>query len=63
MDSATAGASSPSSANAVLAMYRALWRHAEGVRGALLGAAALLGGSQLVRLTLPWLAGQAINAL
>ncbi|MFT4269002.1 MAG: ABC transporter ATP-binding protein [Xenophilus sp.] len=59
----TATKTSASSANAVLAMYRALWRHAEGVRGSLLGAAALLGGSQLVRLAMPWLAGQAINAL
>ena len=44
-------------------LYRALWRHAAGVRRQLLGAAALLSGAQLLRLTMPWLAAQAINAL
>ncbi|VTU30226.1 ABC transporter ATP-binding protein [Variovorax sp. RA8] len=44
-------------------LYGALWRHAEGARGQLLGATGLLTSSQLLRLTLPWLAGQAINAL
>lgn len=49
--------------SAIRTLYRALWQHAEGVRGQLVGAAALLGGSQLVRLAMPWLAAQAINAL
>ena len=44
-------------------LYGALWRYAEGKRGQLLGATALLTGSQLLRLTMPWLAAQAINAL
>jgi len=44
-------------------LYGALWRHADGARGQLLGATALLTSSQLLRLALPWLAGQAINAL
>ncbi|AJP59686.2 multidrug ABC transporter ATP-binding protein [Pandoraea vervacti] len=44
-------------------LYRALWRHAKGVRSHLLGAAALLSAAQLLRLTMPWLAAQAINAL
>ncbi|MBT2305286.1 ABC transporter ATP-binding protein [Variovorax paradoxus] len=44
-------------------LYGALWRHAEGKRGQLLGATALLTGSQVLRLTMPWLAAQAINAL
>ncbi len=44
-------------------LYRALWRHAHGVRLHLLGAAGLLSAAQLLRLTLPWLAAQAINAL
>lgn len=44
-------------------LYRALWRHAQGVRRQLLGAAALLSAAQLLRLTMPWLAAQAINAL
>ncbi|MBT2322397.1 ABC transporter ATP-binding protein [Variovorax paradoxus] len=44
-------------------LYGALWRHAVGKRGQLLGATALLTTSQLLRLTMPWLAAQAINAL
>lgn len=48
---------------APVTLYRALWRHAEGARGQLLGAALLLTTSQLLRLALPWLAGLAINAL
>ncbi|MFJ2991312.1 ABC transporter ATP-binding protein [Pandoraea sp. NPDC087047] len=44
-------------------LYRALWRHAQGVRRQLLGAAALLSAAQLLRLTMPWLAAQAINGL
>ncbi|WP_306478218.1 ABC transporter ATP-binding protein [Methyloversatilis sp.] len=48
---------------AALDLYRALWLHACGARAQLLGAAALLSGAQLMRLTMPWLAAQAINAL
>ncbi|WYX28942.1 ABC transporter ATP-binding protein [Achromobacter denitrificans] len=44
-------------------LYRALWRYAEGARRQLMGAVALLSGAQLVKLTLPWLASHAINAL
>lgn len=44
-------------------LYRALWRHAAGARKHLLGAAGLLSAAQLLRLTMPWLAAQAINAL
>lgn len=44
-------------------LYRALWRHADGVRTQLLGAAGLLSAAQLLRLTMPWLAAQAINGL
>lgn len=44
-------------------LYRALWRHARGVRTHLLGAAGLLSAAQLLRLTMPWLAAQAINGL
>ncbi|VVE21165.1 multidrug ABC transporter ATP-binding protein [Pandoraea pneumonica] len=44
-------------------LYRALWHHAAGVRPQMLGAAALLSAAQLLRLTMPWLAAQAINAL
>jgi ABC-type multidrug transport system fused ATPase/permease subunit len=44
-------------------LYRALWHHASGVRAQLLGAAGLLSAAQLLRLTMPWLAAQAINGL
>lgn len=44
-------------------LFRALWLHAAGVRAQLLGAAGLLSAAQLLRLTMPWLAAQAINAL
>ncbi|CAG9182655.1 ABC transporter ATP-binding protein [Cupriavidus pampae] len=44
-------------------LYRALWQHAHGVRAHMLGAAGLLSAAQLLRLTMPWLAAQAINAL
>jgi ATP-binding cassette subfamily B protein len=49
--------------NAIRELYAALWHFAAGARGQLLGATALLATSQLIRLTLPYLAGQAINAL
>jgi ABC-type multidrug transport system fused ATPase/permease subunit len=49
--------------NAIAELYGALWHYAEGARRQLLGATALLTGSQLLRLTMPWLAAQAINAL
>ena len=55
--------SSPSPGAAVRELYAALWRHAEGLRGTLVAAMSLLGGSQLLRLAMPWFAGQAINAL
>lgn len=55
--------SSPSPGAAVRELYAALWRHAEGLRGTLVAALSLLGGSQLLRLAMPWFAGQAINAL
>ncbi len=48
---------------AIRELYAALWHFAAGARAQLLGATALLGVSQLIRLTLPYLAGQAINAL
>ncbi|WP_431112021.1 ABC transporter ATP-binding protein [Variovorax paradoxus] len=48
---------------AIRELYAALWHFAAGARGQLLGATALLGASQLIRLTLPYLAGQAINSL
>ncbi|MGJ7613449.1 MULTISPECIES: ABC transporter ATP-binding protein [unclassified Variovorax] len=49
--------------NAIRELYVALWHFAAGARGQLLGATGLLACSQLIRLALPYLAGQAINAL
>ncbi len=48
---------------AALVLCRALWHYADGARRQLMGAIALLSGAQLVKLTLPWLASHAINAL
>jgi len=48
---------------AIRALYAALWRFAEGARAQLVAALGLLTASQLIRLTMPWLAAQAINAL
>ena len=56
-------ASLPASAASLGVLYRSIWRFAEGARGALVGAAALLTASQALKLTTPWFAGQAINAL
>ena len=55
------GAAAPG--NAIRELYGALWHYAAGARRQFLGATALLTSSQLLRLTMPWLAGQAINAL
>lgn len=44
-------------------LARALWHYADGKRRHLIGAVTLLSGAQLIKLTLPWLAGHAINAL
>ena len=52
-----------SAGNAIRSLYGALWRHAEGTRGQLVGALSLLTSAQLLRLAMPWLAGQAINSL
>ena len=44
-------------------LYGNLWRFAAGSRIAFVGGVSLLVGSQLMRLSLPWFAGQAINVL
>ena len=44
-------------------LYGSVWRFAAGARLALLGSTALLTASQALRLAVPWLAAQAINAL
>lgn len=58
-----AGAASGTPGNAIRELYGALWHYAAGARRQFIGATALLTSSQLLRLTMPWLAGQAINAL
>src|SRR5256714_11479828 len=44
-------------------LYETLWRHAEGRRGKVVLFVVLLVTAQLVRLTIPWFFGQAVNAL
>jgi len=51
------------SGNAMRELYVALWHYARGARPQMILATLLLAVSQLLRLTMPWLAGQAINAL
>jgi ABC-type multidrug transport system fused ATPase/permease subunit len=45
------------------ALYRQMWMHARGARPHLIGALALQLGSQGLKLALPWIAAQAINAV
>src|SRR5712671_451647 len=44
-------------------LYAALWRHAEGRRGKVVLFVVLLVMAQVVRLTIPWFFGEAVNAL
>ena len=57
------GSTAPSDAGSIARLYGAVWRHARGARLTLAASASLLVGSQLLKLMVPWLAGQAINAL
>ncbi|HEX7114120.1 MAG TPA: ABC transporter ATP-binding protein [Steroidobacter sp.] len=54
---------SPPATGGVLFLYRELWRESHGHRKKLLAAMALLIGAQCVLLSIPYLAGRAINAL
>jgi ATP-binding cassette, subfamily B, bacterial len=47
----------------ILYLYKELWSHSAGQRKLLIGAMALLIGAQCVLLSVPYLAGHAINAL
>jgi ABC-type multidrug transport system fused ATPase/permease subunit len=61
---ALAGPAAPASQPASYAtLYRQMWAQAAGARAPLLLAFALLVGSQLVKLLVPWLAAQAIDSL
>lgn len=44
-------------------LYRHMWRHAAGVRLRMAAALGMLGSSQLLKLGMPFLAGQAINTI
>jgi ABC-type multidrug transport system fused ATPase/permease subunit len=60
---ATTAAALARDATPVGHLYRHLWRFAKGARLRLLAAATLLVSSQLLKLAIPFLAGQAINAI
>lgn len=51
------------SGKGLLRLYRELWRLARGQRAVMAAAFALLFGSQMIRLVVPYFSGQAINAL
>lgn len=53
----------PPVATPVVDLYRAMWQHAAGARGKLAAALGLQGGSQVVKLALPFMAAQAINTI
>jgi ATP-binding cassette subfamily B protein len=44
-------------------LYAQVWHHARGARAHLVLALSMLGGSQLMKLALPWLTAQAINSI
>ncbi len=50
-------------AGSVAKLYATLWRHAEGRRGKVVLFVVLLVMAQVVRLTIPWSFGEAVNAL
>ena len=50
-------------AGSVAKLYATLWRHAEGRRGKVVVFVVLLVMAQVVRLTIPWFFGEAVNAL
>ena len=59
----TAAAAPARPATSVAGLYRQVWRHAEGARLRMALALSMLGGSQLLKLALPWMAAQAIDAI
>ncbi|MDB4961962.1 MAG: multidrug transporter ATP-binding protein [Myxococcales bacterium] len=52
-----------SDAGGIRRLYSALWTHAAGRRGRMVVALALLVAAQVVRISIPWLFGCAVNAL
>lgn len=53
----------PAIATPLFQLYRHVWQHAAGVRARMTVALAMLGGSQLLKLAMPWMAAQAINSI
>jgi len=53
----------PAVATPLFQLYRHVWQHASGVRARMATALAMLGGSQLLKLAMPWMAAQAINSI
>jgi ABC-type multidrug transport system fused ATPase/permease subunit len=47
----------------LIGLYRQVWHYAQGVRAKYLLALFLLGFSQVIKLSVPWLAGEAINTI
>jgi ATP-binding cassette, subfamily B, bacterial len=54
---------SPDATPTVTALYRNIWHFAAGMRARLVASMSLLAGSQVLKLLVPWAAGQAINTL
>lgn len=50
-------------AKGIRGLYQNVWLHAAGERARLVTSTVILGGSQVVKLAIPWLAAQAINSL
>lgn len=61
--SVPASAHLPPAPTPIAELYRQVWHHARGMRVRFIAALSMLGGSQLMKLALPWLAAQAINAI
>jgi len=53
----------PRSRSGLLHLYQCIWRHAAGYRLVYIAAIVLLGASAVIKLTVPWLAAQAINSV
>ncbi len=53
----------PAVSTSLVDLYRHVWLHARGVRARLAVALTMLGGSQLLRLSMPWMTAQAINSI
>ena len=56
-------AASASLSGSLRDIWAGVWKHARGRREALAGAMLLLVGAELLRLPMPWLAGEAVNVL